>query len=109
MIKTENNQTIIRFENGDINIATGIMNIEEPLGVIAFREQEPRKIAMHNGDKPKEITEYPVIFNFTNTESIDVLIKSLELVKEDIKNRENILNSINSRTKEVNYGIMQNL
>ena len=33
MIKTENNQTIIRFENGDINIVTGIMNIKEPLGV----------------------------------------------------------------------------
>lgn len=94
MIKTENNQTIIRFENGDINIVTGIMDIEEPLGVIAFREQESRQIAMHNGDKPKEITEYPVIFNFTNEESINVLIKSLELVKEDMKNRNKILKEI---------------
>lgn len=94
MIRTENNQTIIRFENGDINIVTGIMDIEEPLGVIAFREQEPRKITMHNGDKPREIAEYPVIFNFTNEDSIDVLIKSLELVKKDMKNRNKILNSI---------------
>ncbi len=94
MIKEENKQTIIRFENGDINIVTGIMNIEEPLGVIAFREQKPRKIQMHNGDKPKEIQEYPVIFNFTNTDSIDVLIKSLEIVREDMNNREKILNSI---------------
>ncbi len=95
MIKTENNQTIIRFENGDINIVTGIMDIEEPLGVIAFREQEPRQIAMHNGDKPsKEIAEYPVIFNFTNEKSIDVLINSLELVKKYMKNRDEILNSI---------------
>lgn len=92
MIRTENNQTIIRFENGDINIVTGIMDIEEPLGVIAFREQETRQIAMYNGDKPKEIAEYPVIFNFTNEDSIDVLIKSLELVKEDMKNRDKILN-----------------
>ena len=92
MIKTENNQTIIRFENGDINIVTGIMNIKEPLGVLAFREQ-PRKISMHNGDKPKELTEYPVIFNFTNVESVDVLIKSLEIVKEDLKTRDKILNS----------------
>ena len=93
MIKTENNQTIIRFENGDINIVTGIMNIEEPLGVLAFREQQPRKISMHNGDKQKELTEYPVIFNFTNVESVDVLIKSLEIVKEDLKTRDKILNS----------------
>lgn len=85
MIKTENNQTIIRFENGDINIVTGIMNIEEPLGVLAFREQQPRKIGMNNGDKPKELTEYPVTLNFTNIESIDVLIKSLEIVKENLK------------------------
>lgn len=94
MIKTENNQTIIRFENGDINIVTGIMNIEEPLGVLAFREQQTRKIGMHNGDKPKELTEYPVILNFTNIESIDVLIKSLEIVKENLKTRDKILNSI---------------
>ena len=94
MIRTENNQTIIRFENGDINIVTGIMNIEEPLGVIAFREQKPREIKMHNGDKPKEITEYAVIFNFTNEENIDFLIKSLEIVKEDMRNKDKILNSI---------------
>lgn len=94
MIRTENNQTIIRFENGDINIVTGIMDAEEPFGVIAFREQKPRQIAMHNGDKPKEIAEYPVIFNFTNEESIDVLIKSLEIVKENLENRNKILDSI---------------
>ena len=94
MIKTENNQTIIRFENGDINIVAGIMDIEEPLGVLAFREQKPRDIDMHNGDKPKEITEYPIIFNFTNVDSINVLIKSLEIVKKDLENREEILNSI---------------
>lgn len=94
MIKTENSQTIIRFENGDINIVTGIMNIKEPLGVLAFREQQPRKISMHNGDKPKELTEYPVIFNFTNVESVDVLIKSLEIVKENLKTRDEILNSL---------------
>ncbi len=94
MIKTENNQTIVRFENGDINIVTGIMNIEEPLGVLAFREQKPRDIGMHNGDKPKEIIEYPIIFNFTNIDSIDVLTKSLEILKKDLKNREEILNSI---------------
>lgn len=92
MIKTENNQTIIRFENGDINIVTGIMNIKEPLGVLAFREQQPRKISMHNGDKPKELTEYPVIFNFTNVESVDVLIV-FRNSEEDLKTRDKILNS----------------
>jgi len=97
MIKTENNQTIIRFENGDINIVTGIINIKEPLGVLAFREQQPRKISIHNGDKPKELTEYPVIFNFTNVESVDVLIKSLEIVKENLKTRDKILNSFKEK------------
>ena len=63
------------------------------LTVLAFREQQPRKISMHNGDKPKELTEYPVIFNFTNVESVDVLIKSLEIVKENLKTRDKILNS----------------
>lgn len=93
MIKTENNQTIIRFENGDINIVTGIMK-QAKIGVLALREQKPRKIDLYNGDEPKELTEYPIIFNFANIDSIDVLIKSLELVKEDMENRDKILDLI---------------
>lgn len=84
MIRETKSQTIVTFENGDINIVTGVIE-EENICLLAFREQEPRKIGMNNGDKPKEITEYPIIFNFTNIDSIDVLIKSLEIVKENMK------------------------
>lgn len=84
MIRETKSQTIVMFENGDINIVTGVIE-EVNIGLLAFREQEPRKIGMNNGDKPKEMTAYPIIFNFTNIDSIDVLIKSLEIVKEDMK------------------------
>lgn len=93
MIRETKSQTIVTFENGDINIVTGVIE-EENIGLLAFREQEPRKIGMNNGDKPKEITGYPIIFNFTNIDSIDVLIKSLEIVKEDMKKIGEIYNGI---------------
>ncbi len=94
MIKTENNQTIIRFENGDINIVNGIL-LDEEIGVVAFRKQTPRAISISNGDKPsQEMLEYPVIFNFTNTKSIDVLIYSLKEVKKMMNNREEIIKKV---------------
>ena len=51
MIKRADNQTILRFENGDINIVRGIL-LDEEIGCLAFREQKPREIGLNNGDKP---------------------------------------------------------
>ena len=74
MIKRADNQTILRFENGDINIVRGIL-LEEEIGWLAFREQKPREIGLNNGDKPSlEMSDYSVIFNFTNTKSSAIIL-----------------------------------
>ena len=94
MIKRADNQTILRFENGDINIVRGIV-LDEEIGCLAFREQKPREIGLNNGDKPSlEMSDYSVIFNFTNTKSIDVLIHSLKEVKKMMNNRELIIKKV---------------
>ena len=45
------------------------------------------------------MTDYSVIFNFTNTKSIDVLIHSLEEVKKMMNNREEIINKVEREGK----------
>lgn len=72
------NQTIIKFNGGDIGI--GIRND----GAIGFQEIQQQRI----GTKVKNNnTIFPVIFEFKNTKSIDVVIKQLKIAKKIIKNK----------------------
>lgn len=92
----ETNQTIIEFGTGDINIIPGILK-EEEIGIIALRNQKPRKIGLNNGDiQPNKLTEIPIILQFNKTESIDVLIHSLKETKEMMLHREEWINKDNT-------------
>jgi hypothetical protein len=92
----ETNQTIIEFGTGDINIIPGILK-EEEIGIIALRNQKPRKIGLNNGDiPPNKLTEIPIILQFNKTESIDVLIYSLKETKEMMLHREEWINKDNT-------------
>lgn len=92
----ETNQTIIQFGNGDINIIPGILK-EEEIGIIALRNQTPRKIGLNNGDIPPNNTiEIPIILQFNKTESIDVLIHALKETKEMMLHREEWINKDNT-------------
>lgn len=94
----ETNQTIIQFGTGDINILPGIMK-EEDIGMIALRNQSPRKIGIYNGEKAetiKKMSDVPVILQFNKIESIDVLIFGLNQTKEMMLHREEWLNKDNT-------------
>lgn len=98
MIKqiSETNQTIIQFGTGDINIIPGILK-EEEIGIIALRNQTPRKIGLNNGDVPPNNTiEIPIILQFSKTESIDILIHALKETKEMMLHREEWINKDNT-------------
>ena len=94
MIKKIGGQTIIEFGTGDINIIPGILT-EEELGIVGFREQKPRKIGLNNGDKAPESTNYfEILMQFNKTESVDVLIHALNETKEMMKNRKEIIDTV---------------
>ena len=89
-------QTIIQFGTGDINIIPGILK-EEEIGIVALREQKPRKIGLNNGDtSPNNIAEILIVLQFDKKESIDVLIHALKEVKEMMDNRQEWLNKDNT-------------
>lgn len=97
MIKEAGEQIIVEFGTGDINIIPGIL-IEEEMGIIGLRKQEPREIGLNNGDKAPESTNmFKILLQFNKTESIDVLIHSLNEVKEMMINRENIIQKYERR------------
>ena len=94
MIKKIGGQTIIKFGTGDINIIPGILT-EEKIGIVGLREQEPRKIGLNNGDKaPDNTNAFEILMQFNKTESIDVLIYALNEAKEMMKNRKEIINTV---------------
>lgn len=94
MIKKVGEQIIVEFGTGDINIIPGIL-IEEEIGMIGFREQQPRKIGLNNGDKaPNSTNMFKILLQFNKTESIDVLIHALNETKEMMENRKEIINKV---------------
>lgn len=100
MIKETKKQTIVKFGVGDINIIPGIL-IEEEIGIVGFREQEPREIGLNNGDKaPDNTDEFKIILQFNKEESIDVLIHALNETKEMMKNRKEIIDKVERKSKE---------
>ena len=100
MIKKVGEQIIVEFGTGDINIIPGIL-IEEEIGMIGFREQQPRKIGLNNGDKaPNSTNMFKILLQFNKTESIDVLIHALNETKEMMKNRKEITNRVERKVRE---------
>ncbi len=100
MIKKVGEQIIVEFGTGDINIIPGIL-IEEEIGMIGFREQQPRKIGLNNGDKaPNSTNMFKILLQFNKTESIDVLIHALNETKEMMKNRKEIINRVERKVRE---------
>ena len=94
MIKRIDEQTIVNFGTGDINIIPGILTDTE-IGIVGLREQAPREIGLNNGDKaPDNINEFKVILQFTKTESIDVLIYALNEAKKMMENRNEIIKKV---------------
>lgn len=94
MIKRIDEQTIVNFGTGDINIIPGILTDTE-IGIVGLREQAPREIGLNNGDKaPDNINEFKVILQFTKTESIDVLIYALNEAKKMMGNRNEIIKKV---------------
>ena len=87
MIKKIGGQTTIDFGTGDVNIIPGIL-IEEKIGILGFRNQEPREIGLHNGDKaPENTNAFEILMQFNKIESIDVLIHALNETKEMMERR----------------------
>ena len=90
---------IVEFGTGDINIIPGIL-IEEEMGIIGLREQEPRKIGLNNGDKPPEnINMFKILLQFNKVDSIDVLIHALEETKKMMNNRNKIIKKAEKGTQ----------
>ena len=94
MIKRVDEQTIVKFGSGDINIIPGILTDTE-IGIVGLREQEPREIGLNNGDKaPDNVSEFKVILQFDKSESIDVLVYALNEAKKMMKNRNEIIKKV---------------
>ena len=69
--------------------------------MIGFREQQPRKIGLNNGDKaPNSTNMFKILLQFNKTESIDVLIHALNETKEMMKNRKEIINRVERKVRE---------
>ena len=100
MIKKIGGQTTIDFGTGDVNIIPGIL-IEEKIGILGFRNQEPREIGLHNGDKaPDSTNAFEILMQFNKTESIDVLIHALKQTKEMMKRREKIVDTVERKEEK---------
>lgn len=81
MIIQKDSRIEVKFGKGDVCIASGYTNFGD--GFIIFKNQDEREIGSEgvicSGDVRLE--DYPLSMLFSKIESIDVLIKSLELAK----------------------------
>lgn len=86
MIKKNKNQVKIEFGNNDIVMKTKTVNSFKT-GIIGFLENSPNadysKYLTDNGEA--DAAKYPVVMSFSNTKSIDNLIKRLNVLKENMK------------------------
>ncbi len=95
MINITENQTDLEFGTGDICIAGGSYLGENggKVGMVAFMNQEPREIGsvgVIKANKKYKVGDFPVIMTFTKPESIDVLIKHLEIAKKEMEECKNV-------------------
>lgn len=82
IITITTNQSGLEFGTGDICINGGgyIDNENNKVGVVAFSNQEPRKIGVEGEIKVGQeckLEDVPVIMTFMKKESIDMVIKAL--------------------------------
>ena len=88
MINKDEKQTKLAFGTGDICITSGrFLNDDEFIGVVTFNNQSPREINSIGDIKAGQeykLSDFPVIMTFTKTESIDVLINTLEQAKAEM-------------------------
>lgn len=94
MIKYFKDKVQVRFGKGDICIVRG-WDLEEEgkTAGVGFMNQDPRPIGLDNRDSPKDIEsvqELPVTLIFSNVESIDVMIYSLNQIKEFLLNDKDV-------------------
>lgn len=73
----------IKFGNGDVCI---YLSVEPGCGRLVLRNQQKRKIGVYRKAKPSEATlavrPDDVVMNFSNPESIDAVITSLQKIKK---------------------------
>lgn len=83
MIIKNEKQVKLEFGNGDISIAGGYTTSDKIKGFVVFENQEARDIGSPGITKKGEIdlNDYDVVMIFSKKESIDALIKQLELTK----------------------------
>ncbi|MEK4452836.1 MULTISPECIES: hypothetical protein [unclassified Paenibacillus] len=77
-------QMQIEFGTGDIKVSPGLLQMDEPCGVVVFQEyHEPREIGKweENDRKIADPEETPIRMTFDKTESIDVVIWALQETK----------------------------
>jgi hypothetical protein len=78
----------IAFGTGDINVGAGVREYDQSIGVLTFRDQNPQPIGTFTQhDIPENVNTFdiPVTMVFHKKESIDVLIRNLERVKDYMK------------------------
>lgn len=81
-----NESTELEFGNGDIEVMPGLLEDDFSTGALCFlRKKESTPIGTRTNYTPNkvaEIEETPVRMVFHKTESIDVIIRSLQEVKQ---------------------------
>ena len=83
MIIKNEKQTKLEFGNGDISIAGGYTTGDTVKGFVVFENQETREVGSSGITEKGEIdlNDYDVVMTFSKEESVDALIKQLELTK----------------------------
>ena len=84
MITKYENQTILKFGTGDICINTGLLE-DAGVGLATFKNQTPREIGSLGDVQIGEevsLDIFDVVMKFTRIESIDVVLRALNEVKE---------------------------
>jgi hypothetical protein len=74
----------LEFGSGDINVAQGLIEGDNVLGVVCFSQKEPAPIGsrgLYDKYQKVEMTETPVRMVFEKVESIDVIIEALQETK----------------------------
>ncbi len=93
MIKQEHNHVILEFGTGDIGLNAGsITKDNEVVGIIVFYNQEPREIGLPGDIKAGtevDLNSFPVLMEFSKKESVDVIIKALQEVKQSMSQETN--------------------
>jgi hypothetical protein len=80
----------LEFGYGDIEVAPGLLELEETVGVVCFTQTERKPVGVHTDyENPKVLPmkETPVRMTFEKTGSIDVLIWALQEAKRMMINK----------------------